>query len=101
MKRKILILFLAVAVATGTAFAHGGKTHRLLGTVKQLHQDHLVVVTPNGHETTVQLTEDTRYEKGKKKATRSELVAGVRVSIQLTEDDKSAVTVKIGVAPAK
>ncbi|HBL26600.1 MAG TPA: hypothetical protein DD490_07185 [Acidobacteria bacterium] len=94
--RKILILLLVAAFAAGAAFAHGGKSHQLLGTVKELHENHLVVTAINGHEATVALTPSTQYEKDKKPAKRSDLTAGTRVSVQLTEDDKSAVKVKIG-----
>lgn len=99
--RKILASLLLITSLAGAAFAHGGKSHKLLGTVKMLHENHLVVQTPDGHETTVTLTEKTQYEKDKKAATRSALTAGVRVSIDLTEDNKSAVKVKVGAAPAK
>jgi hypothetical protein len=99
--RKVLALLLIALFTAGAAFAHGGKSHRLLGTVKELHGDHLVVIATDGHEATVKLTETTEYEKDKKAATRSDLVAGVRVSVQLTEDDKNAVKVKIGQAAAR
>ena len=96
--RKILTLLLVATFAAGAAFAHGGKSHRLLGTVKELHENHLVVTTADDREATVQLTQSTHYEKDKKAATRSALVAGVRVSIELSEDDKTAVKIKIGAA---
>jgi hypothetical protein len=99
--RKILIFLLVAAIATGAAFAHGGSSHRLLGTVQELHEDHLVVKATDGHEVTVKLTKTTQYEKDKKAVTRSALKAGVRVSIDLTEDNKSAVKVKVGAAAAK
>lgn len=95
MTRKILPFLLVAVIATGAAFAHGGKSHRLLGTVKELHGDHLVVKASDGHEVTVKLAKTTKYEQDKKAATRSALAAGVRVSIQTTEDDKTAVKVKI------
>jgi YHS domain-containing protein len=98
--RKILISLFAAAIATGAAFAHGGKSHQLLGTVKALHQDHLVVTATDGHVVTVKLTKSTQYERDKKAATRAALAVGTRVSIQLTEDDKTAVKVKIGATPA-
>lgn len=103
--RNLFVVLLIATLAAGAAstaspaFAHGGKSHQLLGTVKSLHENHLVVTATDGHEATVTLTETTRYEKDKKPATRAALVAGVRVSIQLTEDDKTAVKVKIGAAP--
>ena len=101
MRKMLILLLLAAFAASGAAFAHGGKSHQLLGTVKMLHENHLVVTAADGREKTVTLTETTRYEKDKKAAKRSALVPGARVSIQLTEDDKTAVKVKIGSAPAK
>jgi YHS domain-containing protein len=98
--RKVFILLLIATFAAGAIFAHGGKSHQLLGTVKELHEDHLVVKAADGHESTVALTKATVYEKDKKPATRAALVAGARVSVQLSEDNKSAVKVKIGTAPA-
>jgi len=94
--RRILMLLLLAVFAAGSAFAHGGKSHHVLGTVKELHENHLVVTATDGHEATVTLTAETQYEKDKKPAKRSDLAAGARVSIQLTEDNKSAVKVKIG-----
>jgi YHS domain-containing protein len=102
MRKVFILLLIATFAATfaGTAFAHGGKSHQLLGTVKLLHENHLVVTTQGGQEKTVTLAKTTQYEKDRKAVKRSDLVAGARVSIQLTEDDKTAVKVKIGAAPA-
>ena len=99
--RKILALLLMTLFAAGAAFAHGGKSHLLLGTVKLLHENHLVVTATDGHEVTVALTATTQYEKDKKTAKRSDLKPGARVSIRLTEDDKAAVKIKIGSAAAQ
>lgn len=102
--RKVLILLLIATFAVtfaGIVFAHGGKSHKLLGTVKLLHENHLVVTATDGHEVTVMLTGTTQYEKDMKPAKRADLAAGARVSIQLSEDDKTAVKVRIGAAAAK
>lgn len=101
MRRIFVLLLIATFAATfgGTAFAHRGKSHQLLGTVKELHENHLVVTATDGHQATVALAKTTKYEKDMKPATRAALVVGSRVSIQLTEDDKTAVKVKIGAAP--
>ena len=98
MRRIFVLLLIAKFAATfgGTAFAHGGKSHQLLGTVKELHENHLVVTATDGHQATVALAKATKYEKDMKPATRAALVVGSRVSIQLTEDNKTAVKVKIG-----
>jgi hypothetical protein len=96
--RKIFVFLLIATFAASAAFAHGGKSHQLLGTVKELHENHLVVTATDGHDVTITLAETTQYEKDKKPAKRSDLKAGARVSVQLTEDDKTAVKVKIGTA---
>lgn len=99
--RKFFVFLLAATFAAGAAFAHGGKSHQLLGTVKELHENHLVVTATDGHVVTVKLTKSTQYEKDRKPAMRAALAAGTRVSIQLTEDDKTAVKIKIGAAAAQ
>lgn len=98
--RKVFVFLLIATFAAGAAFAHGGKSHKLLGTVKSLQEAHLTVTATDGHEAHVILTATTQYEKDGKPAKRADLTAGARVSIQLTEDDKSAVKVKIGAVPA-
>lgn len=101
MRKTIaLLLLVAGALAATAAYAHGGKSHRLMGTVKSLHEDHLTVTTTAGKEATVNLTADTKYERDGKPADRSALAEGVRVSVHLDESDKNAVQVKIG-APAE
>ncbi|MGH2626213.1 MAG: DUF5666 domain-containing protein [Anaerolineales bacterium] len=98
---KIFALLLITAFAAGAVFAHGGESHQLLGTVEEIHEDHLVVTANDGHTVTVRLTESTQYEKEKKPARRSDLAVGARVSIRLTEDDKTALKVKIGQVSSK
>lgn len=100
--RKAFILLLIATFAAGAAYAHGGKSHRLLGTVKSLQENRLTVTSQDGHVVTVMLTKATRFEKEGKPAKRADLAPGLRVAVQLTEDDKSAVKVRIGnAAPAK
>jgi hypothetical protein len=94
-QRIAIALVLGMAATTIAAFAHGGKSHRLLGTVKQLHESHLTVTDTDQVDHTVELTAETKLEKAGKPATREDLVAGTRVSIHLSEDDKVAVLVKI------
>ncbi len=95
MRKLVATLLLFVAVA-GAALAHGGKTHRLMGIVKALHENHLTITTTDGKEAAAHLTAETKYEKAGQPADRSALVEGARVSIQLDEDDKTALKIKIG-----
>lgn len=98
MRRSItlpMLLMLALATVTG-AYAHGGKSHRLLGTVQEVHEDHVTLTTRDGHEREILLTAETEYEKGGKPAERADLAAGVRVVVELDEQDKTALRIKIG-----
>ena len=100
--RKVLgtlVIVLAAFLFTGPTFAHGGKSHRLMGTVKEIKADVVLVTATDGHESEVTLNDKTKFELNGKPATKAALTAGIRVSIQLSEDDKTAVIVKI--APAQ
>jgi hypothetical protein len=94
--RKTLAMLAVAALFATAAVAHGGKSHKLMGTLQAVQQRSITIVTPAGEQTTVRLTEDTRYEKEGKPADHSALEPGLRVSIDLTEDDTTAVKVKIG-----
>ena len=94
--RKIAAMLLLFVAVAGVALAHGANSHRLMGTVKSLHEDQLTVTTTEGKEAVVRLTADTTYEQEAKPANRSALVEGARVSIQLDEDNKTAMKIKIG-----
>lgn len=102
MRRRIdlaaLLAMILVLAAAAAASAHGGKSHRVMGTVKAVR---VIVATPDGKQTAVEVTPETLYEKAGKRVTGAELKPGARVSIQLTEDDKRAVKVKIGDARAR
>ena len=96
--RQALVLFVALLLAAAGAHAHGGKSHQLLGTVERLQENDLVVKDKDGAERTVALTADTRIEKAGKAAKRADLVRGARVSVHFAEDDRTAVSIKIGAA---
>jgi hypothetical protein len=94
--RKITALVLVSVFAAAAASAHGSNAHKVLGVVKEVHEEHLMVTTREGKEVTLDLTARTKYEKAGKAATKGDLATGARVSVQLEEDDKTAATVKIG-----
>ena len=99
--RKIASLVLVSLFVAAAASAHGGSSHKLLGIVKEVHEEHLIVTMKEGKEVTLQLTARTKYEKAGEAAAKSDLAPGVRVSVQLEEDDKTAATVKIGSSRSK
>ena len=98
LHRLITTSVLALVIAA-SAFAHGGHNHQFLGTVKMLHENHLVVTTTEKKEVTFTLTEKTKFSKGSNVATKADLAEGVRVSVSVENDGKTATSVKIAPAP--
>lgn len=97
LPRLIIISALSIILAA-SAFAHGGHNHQFLGTVKMLHENHLVVTTTENKDVTFTLTEKTKFTKGTGVATKADLAEGVRVSVAVENDGKTATSIKIGKA---
>lgn len=94
--RKIFAVMLLVLLTAAVAGAHNGHVHNILGTVKSVEGSTVIVKTTAGKNWTVLLTKQTKYEKARKAASRSDLRAGTRVSVDLANDSKTAVAVRIG-----
>ena len=97
---KLVTFVIALIVVAGAAHAHGGKPH-LLGTVVQLHENHLIVKNQAGKERTVELGAQAKLEKAGKAATRADLVKGVRVSVHFDVDGNTVLLIKISPAAPK
>ncbi|HYS52201.1 MAG TPA: hypothetical protein VER58_00385 [Thermoanaerobaculia bacterium] len=95
MRRFLSIAVVLLFIST-FAFAHGGKSHNLMGTVTMVGVDHIMVKATDGHEMTMYVTSDTKFSKAGKASSFKDITAGTRVVIHTTEDGKNAVTVKIG-----
>jgi Domain of unknown function (DUF5666) len=96
--KNLLLLLSALALSAAAASAHQGEDHRILGTVKEVSDQEVVVTKKDANDVTILLTDATTYTKGKASAKHSDLTVGSRVAIQATEDGKTAVSVKIGTA---
>lgn len=94
--RKALFLFFALALLSSLAFAHAGHQHHFLGTVKSLAANDLVVTATDGADRTFVLTDTTTLQRGSEAASRTDLTAGTRVSVEVANDGKTAVTIKLG-----
>lgn len=101
MKRITLVSLLLLFTAT-LAFAHAGEVHTYLGTITKINADgSFIIKMTNGKERTVLVAKETTYtHSGGRKATRSELVVGKRVSAKISKDGKTALNVKVS-APKK
>jgi YHS domain-containing protein len=85
---RLILISVLTLLAAATAFAHHTDDSPIVGTVKSLQANRLVVTTSENAEVTFTLTEKTKYSK-------AELAPGVRVSVSVDHDGKTATAVKI------
>ena len=104
MSRKLIIgLTLALALALpAAARAHGGHTHKVMGTVASIQGTHVEVKSTEGKVVMVMLDGKTAITRGKTKLDATALKIGDRVSIDYMQekDMNMAKAVKLATAPA-
>ena len=100
--RLIATLALTIAIA-GTAFAHEGHEHKVMGTVTMAAPDHVMVKDKAGKEVTIAITKDTKVLRDNKDAKVEDIQTGMRIVVTaVTEKGKTAATArKIELGPAK
>ena len=94
---RLLLMALAVfslVLMPAALRAHGGHGH-VMGNVKEVKADRLLVVTTEGKSVEVQLTAKTRYLRDKVAAKASELTAGMRVVVDTEEVSGKTVAVEV------
>jgi hypothetical protein len=92
--RRIAMFTLAALIATG-ALAHKGHVHNFLGTVKAVDTGHLLITTEEGKRVELLLTNKTRYTRNGDPAPRGDLKPGIRVSVHVEDDGKTAKSVML------
>ena len=95
---RVCSVLVAGLILTTIAIAHGGFEH-VMGTVAKVEKNVLTVTTAKGN-VDVKLDPKTEITKDDKKAAIGDLTVGLRVVVDLPENEKSpaAHSVKIGVA---
>ncbi|HUP50144.1 MAG TPA: hypothetical protein VNA04_15270 [Thermoanaerobaculia bacterium] len=96
--KKRLALFAVLLAVTTAAWTHEGHVHHILGTVQEVEGNTAVVELRDGKRHTVEFTAKTRFTKGSKEASLADVRPGVRVSVDLADDSRTARSVKIGAA---
>ena len=107
MTRRTFIFLAAVFVAPAVAAAHPGHSHKTMGVVSVIHENHLEVKDAQGKASTFTLDAKTRIRRGKTILKIADLKAGDRVIVVTNEtkdkDGKATVTVtevQVGTATA-
>jgi hypothetical protein len=83
----VWLAFAALLVAPTAVVAHEGHHHEAMGTVKMVHEDHLMLTTTDGAEKIFVLSETTKYLRGGKAATRADVAAGERAVVMYEAKD--------------
>ena len=107
IRRSALTLLVVLAVILGAASApqaHPGHEQKVMGTVTMTAADHIMLKTPEGKDTTVQINADTKYTRAKKAMKAADLKVGMRIIISAVTDDDDdkwiAKVIELGPAPA-
>ncbi len=77
---KVILLCFSGLLLTGNLFAHGNEKH-VMGTVKSISGDSIVVEETSHQTVTVQLTRETKFTKAGQASSKSELKSGDRVVV--------------------
>jgi hypothetical protein len=80
----VFALVAALAIP-GSATAHPGHPHKVMGTVTTLHDNHLEVKATDGKTWAITLNDKTRILRGKTQATTDTIKAGERVVVTAIE----------------
>jgi hypothetical protein len=99
-----LAVLTLVLLAPALALAHGKDGVHVMGTVKEVKQDTLVLETTDKKQVDVMTDPSTRYEKSGVAATASDLKPGERVVVhgmKMSNGQVHAQLVKFGKPPAK
>ena len=98
-KKWIVAVALAAALVVPTvARAHGGHSHKVMGTVSQVDGNNIMVKTADGKTTMVMLDAKTAVTRGKTKLDATAVKVGERVVAEGMEEKNMimAKTVKLG-----
>lgn len=105
MIRRLVFTAATLAVLSlAPVMAHPGHEQKVMGTVTMTAADHVMLKTPDGKDTTIQITKNTRFMKAKKAMKAADMKTGMRVVVTAVtnEDDTKLIAqvIEMGEAPA-
>ena len=94
MTRRALLSAAALLMVPLLAAAHPGHTHKVMGVVSTIHENHLEVKDAKGQASTFTLDSKTRIRRGKSILQLADIKVGDRVIVVTTEtkDEKTGKT---------
>ena len=97
MTRRTLLALAGLLVVPAFVLAHEGHTHKLMGVVSMIHENHLEVKDTKGKASTFTLDEKTKIKRGTTILKAADIKAGDRVIVlsKQTKDKAGKVTVNV------
>ncbi|HUE89241.1 MAG TPA: hypothetical protein VMO26_24450 [Vicinamibacterales bacterium] len=94
MTRRTLLSLIAIFAMPVLSAAHPGHTHKVMGVVSMIHENHLEVKDTKDKTSTFTLDEKTRVRRGKAILKAGDLKVGDRVVVVYAEakDEKTGKT---------
>lgn len=103
MRKRLLAPIVSALLVTPAAMsAHGGHTHKVMGTVASVQGERVDVKSTDGKVVTVVVDAKTTITRDKTKLDAASLKTGERVSVDYMQEKGGniAKSVKLGVTPA-
>ena len=100
-RRMVIVAALTLVLGVAAAWAHEGHTHKVMGTVSMVHENHLMVQTKDGKTVTITLNEKTSILRGKQKAAVTDLQTGSRVVVDVGDGKEPLVARSVTLGGAK
>jgi hypothetical protein len=94
--RRTLLTLAGLLIVPVYALAHEGHTHKLMGVVSMIHENHLEVKDAKGKASTFTLDTKTRVRRGKSILKAADIKTGDRVVV-LSRETKDKATGKVTV----
>lgn len=85
MQKRVLIVAIAFSLIVTAAFAHGGKSHKAMGTVTSIDVEHITIKDTHGKTVKIPMDSKTMFMNGKAMAKLSDVKPGMRVVVETTE----------------
>jgi hypothetical protein len=97
LTRRTLFVLAALAIVPAFALAHEGHTHKLMGVVATIHENHLEVKDAKGKASTFTLDAKTKIRRGTTILKTADIKTGDRVVVlsKETKDKAGKVTVNV------
>ena len=102
MPRVMVAALLVAILVAPAAGAHPGHTHKVMGTIAEVHPDCLEIAATTGKTVSVTLTAKTKLLRGTTAIKPSDLEVGERVVVTAVENKDKTLTardVRVAKAP--